>query len=201
MTAETFLAFNLALLVAILSPGPALLVALQTALSSGRAAGIATTVGLGLVACLWTLAALLGLDAIFSAFPAAYGFVKAIGAAYLLWIAWKTWRAARATLGAGTATRGSAFRRGVMVNLTNPKSVLFSGAVLVVIFPAGLSGTEIAVIVLNHWAMCIAIYGAVVVIVTTAPARRRYLSLKPAFDRIAAVILGGLGLRLLADRA
>lgn len=201
MTVETFLAFNLALLVAILSPGPALLVTLQTALSSGRAAGIATTVGLGSVACLWTLAALLGLDAIFAAFPAAYGVVKTIGAAYLLRVAWKTWRAARAPLGTGTATRGSAFRRGVMVNLTNPKSVLFSGAVLVVIFPAGLAGIEIVLIALNHWAMCIVVYGAVVLVVTTAPARRRYLSLKPAFDRIAALILGVLGLRLLVDRA
>lgn len=200
MTIATFLAFNLALLVAILSPGPALLVTLQTALSSGRSAGVTATVGLGLVAGLWTLAALLGLDAIFAAFPAAYGIVKTIGATYLLWIAWKTWRAARTPIGIGTATRGSAFRRGVMVNLTNPKSVLFSGAVLVVIFPAGLTVPEIALIVLNHWAMCVAVYGAVVLIVTTAPARRRYLSLKPAFDRLAAAILGALGLRLLLNR-
>lgn len=201
MTPETFLAFNLALFVAILSPGPALLVTLQTALSSGRSAGILTTVGLGMVAGLWTLAALLGLDAIFTAFPAAYGIVKAVGAGYLIWIAWKTWRAARASVGTAAATRGSAFRRGVMVNLTNPKSVLFSGAVLVVIFPPGLSGGEIALIALNHWVMEVVVYGAIVFVVTTPPARRRYLALKPAFDRIAALILGGLGVRLLADRA
>ena len=45
MAAEHLVAFNLALLVAIASPGPALLVALQTTLSAGRNAGMGSATG------------------------------------------------------------------------------------------------------------------------------------------------------------
>ena len=50
MTIEHFLAFNLALLAAIAGPGPALLVAIQTSVRSGRRAGMAAGAGLGLIA-------------------------------------------------------------------------------------------------------------------------------------------------------
>ena len=68
MSALDLLAFNAVLAAAILSPGPALLFALRTALADGRGAGIAAGLGLGLVAALWTLAALLGLEALFTPF-------------------------------------------------------------------------------------------------------------------------------------
>ena len=45
MTLELFVAFNIALIAALASPGPALLVAIQTTLSRGRAAGIANGCG------------------------------------------------------------------------------------------------------------------------------------------------------------
>ena len=73
MTIEHLIAFNLALLAAIASPRPALLMAVRTALSAGRRAGIAMGCGLGLMAAAWTLMALLGLEAIFRLFPWAYG--------------------------------------------------------------------------------------------------------------------------------
>ena len=47
------IAFNLALLAAMASPGPALLLAIRNTLASGRSAGIATGMGLGLMAALW----------------------------------------------------------------------------------------------------------------------------------------------------
>jgi len=80
LTIEHVLAFNAALLVAILSPGPALLVAMQATLSAGRRAGMATGAGLGLMAATWTLFALLGLEAVFQYFPWAYGAAKTAGA-------------------------------------------------------------------------------------------------------------------------
>lgn len=95
MTLAHLIAFNLALAAALVSPGPALLYAIRTALSAGRAAGIATGLGLGTMAALWTLAALLGLEGLFRAFPWAYAAMKAAGALYLIWIAVQTWRSAR----------------------------------------------------------------------------------------------------------
>ena len=57
MTPGQVLAFNIALLFAIASPGSALLVAVQTTLRYGRAAGIAVGAGLGSMAATWTLLA------------------------------------------------------------------------------------------------------------------------------------------------
>ena len=78
MTLAQLLAFNVTLLVAMFSPGPALLVAVQTNLSSGRRAGIAVGCGLGLVAAAWTLMALAGFAAVFELFPAAYAGARSI---------------------------------------------------------------------------------------------------------------------------
>ncbi|NBC95398.1 MAG: LysE family transporter, partial [Deinococcus-Thermus bacterium] len=122
------------------APGPALLMAVRASLSFGRAAGIATGCGLALVAAGWTLAALLGLDALFVVFPWAYATLRLAGAAYLLWVAWGLWRDARRPVAAAAPRSG---RRhvveGMLVNLANPKSVLFAAAVIVVIFPADLA--------------------------------------------------------------
>ncbi|SDY10646.1 LysE family translocator [Citreimonas salinaria] len=193
-------AFNLTLLAAMAAPGPALLFALRQSIAGGFRAGLATGAGLGLVAAAWTGAALLGLEVVFTLFPFAFTALKLLGAGYLLWVAWGLWRDARAPV-AGPADPGRrAFLGGVLVNLGNPKSVLFAASVLVVIFPPGLGLAAKALIVLNHLVGEIAVYAAFAALLSTAPARAGYLRLKPVVDRVAALVLGALGLRLLLDR-
>lgn len=150
MDFQHIIAFNLALLVAIASPGPALLVALRTNLGSGRASGLAVGCGLGLMAATWTLAAVLGLDWVFRMFPWLYVSVKTAGALYLIYVAVKMWRSARSSIDLKAQKAEHAFFSGILVNLLNPKAVLFAAAVLIVIFPSKLTAFEGAVIVLNH---------------------------------------------------
>jgi threonine/homoserine/homoserine lactone efflux protein len=204
MELSHLLAFNAALLAAWISPGPAMLYALRTSLAQGRAAGIAAGVGLGAVAALWTLAALLGLDALFAMFPWAYTVLKVGGALYLIWIAVQTWRSAGAPVaaeGPDTVRRlGRAAARGALLNIGNPKSVLFAAAVLVVIFPPGLTAGEMAVVTLNHFGLEVALYAMLAAVVSTPAVSRRYLALKLWLDRVSAAVMGGLGLRLLLDR-
>ena len=198
---EHLLAFNLTLLAAIASPGPSLLFLVRTTMAEGRGAGIAAAFGLGLMAALWTGAALLGLDALFTLFPWAYIAVKTVGAAYLIWIAIQMWRHAHQPI---TETRNAAhsrfFRQGLLINLGNPKSVLFSAAVLVVIFPPELTPAAKALIFSNHLAVEWIIQPILAILLSTETIRRRYLSAKTITDRLAAGVLGALGLRLLADR-
>ena len=200
MTIEHFLAFNLALLAAIASPGPALLVAIQSSVHSGRRAGMATGAGLGLIAAGWTLMALFGLEAVFRLVPPAYIALKVAGALYLLYLAWKMWTGAPVAPDAPSSLAGRAFRRGILVNLLNPKSVLFAAAVLVVVFPAGFSALDKAVIVTNHLAVELLFYSALACGLGSPAVSRRYLGLRKWIDRTAAVILGALGLRLLVGR-
>ncbi len=192
--------FNLTLLAALASPGPALLVAIRSTLTGGLKSGIATGAGLALIASFWTLAALLGLDLVFHLFPWAYTAVRIVGAGYLIWIAISAWRNADAALRQEPVARQKAFLTGATVNLLNPKSVLFAGAVLVVIFPPDLTLGSKLLIVANHFLVEVIVYSALAWLLSSAPVRAAYMRAKPGLDRASAVILGGLGLRLLVDR-
>ncbi|WP_135504900.1 LysE family translocator [Roseovarius aestuariivivens] len=200
MEAGHLIAFNLTLLAAMAAPGPALLFAIRQSVVGGFRAGFATGAGLGLVAAGWTGAALLGLGAVFALVPVAYTVLKLLGALYLIWLAWGMWRDARSPIAQEAAPGKRAFLGGVLVNLSNPKSVLFAASVLLVIFPAGLSVTDKALIVLNHFLVELVVYACVAAILASPPARAGYLRLKPVLDRAAALVLGALGLRLLFDR-
>ena len=90
--------------------------------------------------------------------------------------------------------------RALLVNLANPKSVLFSAAVLVVIFPPEITAAQKALIVGNHFLIEVIAYTAFALLLSTEPVSRRYLRAKPLLDRAAALVLGGLGLRLLFDQ-
>lgn len=203
MEISHLVAFNLVLLAAMASPGPALLLALKTTLASGRLAGIVTGMGLGTMAAIWTSMGLLGLDVVFTLFPWAYVILKTAGALYLLYLAWGMWRDARQPVAApahDTPRLRRAYVTGFLVNVGNPKSVLFASAVLVVIFPQGLTLADKGLIVLNHLAVEWVVYALFALALSTAPARAGYLALKPAIDRIAALVLGALGLRLLLSK-
>ncbi|KUF11617.1 LysE family translocator [Pseudoponticoccus marisrubri] len=194
------LAFNLTLLAAMAAPGPALLFALRQSIAGGFATGVATGAGLGLVAAGWTGAALLGLDAVFALVPWAYLALKLAGALYLLWVAWGLWRDARAPVAQAANPGARAFLGGMLVNLANPKSVLFAASVLVVIFPPDLALSDKALIVANHLLVELCVYALFAAALSTARARAGYLRLKPVIDRAAALILAALGLRLLVGR-
>lgn len=200
MTTAQLIAFNLTLLAAMAAPGPALLYALRQSVAGGFVAGAATGAGLGLMAALWTAAALLGLNAVFALVPWAYLVLKTAGALYLIWIAIQLWRNAHQPVSDSAHPGARAFLGGMFVNLANPKSVLFAGAVLVVIFPPDLSLGTKALIVANHFIVELIVYTLFAACLSSAPARAGYLRLKPIVDRAASVILGALGLRLLFGR-
>jgi threonine/homoserine/homoserine lactone efflux protein len=175
--------------------------AIQTTLTGGRRAGIAIGCGLGLVAASWTMAALLGLDFVFTAFPWAYSTAKLVGAVYLLYLAYKMWRGARNSVASGREFHARlAFTRGLLVNLLNPKSVLFAAAVLIVVFPADMSMTENVLVFANHLAVELVFYAALAFAVSSRAVSSRYLRAKLVLDRVAAVVLGSLGLRLFISR-
>ncbi len=200
MTTAQFIAFNLTLLAAMAAPGPALLYALRQSVAGGFSAGVATGAGLAVMAATWTGAALLGLNAVFALVPWAYVVLKTAGAAYLIWIAVQLWRHANAPVSDSAHPGARAFLGGVLVNAANPKSVLFAGAVLVVIFPPDLNLAQKSLIVFNHLTVELIVYTLFAACLSSAPARAGYLRLKPIIDRTASVILGALGLRLLFGR-
>lgn len=198
LTLGHLLAFNAALFFAVAAPGPAFLVCTQASLKGGVRAGVITGFGLGLVAGLWTLAALLGLDALFSTFPRAYTVLTIGGAALVLAFAMATWRGAdQPVSNAPQVSSRRAFLQGAALNLANPKSIIFSAGVLLVIFPPGLSLAEMALVTANHILLEILVYSTLAWLLNRPAVRARYLAAKPRIMRVMAVVLALLGLRLL----
>ena len=200
MSIELLIAFNLALLAAIASPGPAMLVSIRTTLVHGRIAGILTGLGLAFMAAIWTMLALLGLNSVFQIFPWAYVTVKTIGAIYLIYIAWNTWKNASKPLNTEVKIGKKHFLDGALINLSNPKSVLFAAAVLVLIFPPDLTLVDKGIIILNHLIVEIICYTFIAITMSTEAISKQYLKAKTWLDCFSAVVLGGLGLKLLTEK-
>lgn len=133
----TFLATSL---VIVLLPGAGTMFTLAAALGRGSRAGVlaATACTLGIVPHL--LAAITGLAALLQASGVAFSAVKYAGVAYLLYLAWGTWRETgmlRLEPAAGRPGVGRTLLNGVTVNLLNPKLTVFFLAFLPQFVPPG----------------------------------------------------------------
>ncbi len=111
-----------------LSPGPDNLFVMTQAAQQGRRAGLLVTLGLCTGLLVHTAAVTLGIAALFKASAAAFTILKFTGAGYLLYLAVLSFRAGTVTGAATAAVRpGSAslYRRGIIMNITNPKVSIF----------------------------------------------------------------------------
>ena len=129
-----FAAYLTVTAVMVVAPGPANLFAVATGARRGHAAVLAAVAGLNLGSLVWFAAAGLGLGALALAFPLAFRVLAWLGAAYLAWLGLKAiWSARRgegAPAHAPKATGRSALVEGLIVQLANPKALLFTTAVL-----------------------------------------------------------------------
>ena len=119
VTASTALAF---------APGPDNIFVLAQSITMGRAAGFVITLGLCTGLIVHTAVVALGIAAIFQTSALAFNILKYIGAAYLAYLAWKSFRARGAgirTDGGTDLSRLALYRRGIIMNVTNPKVSLF----------------------------------------------------------------------------
>ncbi len=120
--------YLLACLLLAATPGADMAVFLSRTLAGGRGQGFAAQAGANAGLVVHTFAAALGLSALLAASAQAYQAVKIAGALYLLWLAYKAIRhgtALKLRTEAGAGGRRSAFLNGLLINLTNPKIVLF----------------------------------------------------------------------------
>lgn len=129
----THLALYLAAaLVLAVTPGPGIFYVAARTLAGGRAEGVASSFGTGVGGVVHVLAGSLGISAIVLASAELFTALKLIGAAYLIWLGFRTLRSARRD--ASTGLEGSAappigprraFREGVLVEALNPKTAAF----------------------------------------------------------------------------
>src|SRR3954452_20893394 len=134
-----------------LTPGPDTLYILGRSIAQGREAGIASALGISLGSIFHTCMAALGLSAILATSALAFGTIKLIGGAYLIFLGAKMILDRRKQLNLPShfsrRTIPAAFRQGILTNILNPKVALFFLAFLPqFIDPA--SSTKIAAFIL-----------------------------------------------------
>lgn len=113
-----------------LTPGADVMFASASGMAGGPRAGIAAALGVALGGLLHTLLAAVGLAALITAEPLAYDVLRHAGAAYLLYLAVKTWFAGPPEPSEGVVRLGRAVRQGFVTNALNPKVALFVLALL-----------------------------------------------------------------------
>jgi threonine/homoserine/homoserine lactone efflux protein len=127
----TLLFYVTASLLLAVAPGPDIVYLVAQGAANGPRAGLATALGLAAGNLVHTLGAALGISVIFQTSALAFTALKFAGVGYLLYLAWRALRAPAAAPGAGApprlpAERGAVlFRRGVLMNVLNPKVALF----------------------------------------------------------------------------
>ncbi len=128
LSLQTGLAFFSVSVLLALSPGPDNVFVLVHAAQHGVRAGLLVVLGLCTGLLFHTAAVALGLAALLAASPLAFDVLKGVGAAYLLWLAWLSWRAPTGLL-QGQAADGLSARqtyvRGIIMNASNPKVAIF----------------------------------------------------------------------------
>jgi threonine/homoserine/homoserine lactone efflux protein len=220
--------FGVAVLLA-LTPGPDNLFVLLQSAQRGWRAGMAVVLGLCLGLVVHTAAVALGLAALFAASPTAFTVLKFCGAAYLAWLAWQALRApagAGQDEGQDTADVGSAGAaarsgqeqtapaqavpvgapgllrmvwRGMLMNLTNPKVLIFFLAFLPQLTdPArGSVAAQTMVLGLAFMLATLLVFGAIACFSGAFGALlQRSARARTALNRVAGLVFLGLAVRL-----
>jgi threonine/homoserine/homoserine lactone efflux protein len=118
--------------VACASPGPAVAAVLARVMAKGTAGMAAFCAGLLLGDLVWLSCAVFGLAALAALFQPIFLVLKYLGAAYLLYLAWRLWHAGSA-LPAAQPVRGQGVQlvaAGLLLAMGNPKTMLFYLAIL-----------------------------------------------------------------------
>lgn len=204
---EQFIGFLSAALLITISPGPDNLMVLSVGVSRGRRQGMVFGIGCALGCLSHTVLAALGVSALIAASPTAFGALKIIGGAYLVWLgigALRSRGGARvAQTGLPDESLGRLFAKGLFANAINPKVVLFFLSFLpqFVVADRGDASWQTAQLGLLFTAQAVVLFsllgyfsGAVGAWINRRPGAGMWM------DRVAGAVFVGLGLKLIISR-
>ena len=160
MTSESIIAFSLAAAALALVPGPTVTVIIANSLRYGARAGLMNVLGTQAGFVIWLVIAALGLGAAVQLMGVWFDVLRYAGAAYLVWLGIRMFRA-KGDLAVAmdrARPRGSFFLQGFVVIISNPKMLVLFGAMIPpFLSPEGSAFTQI--IVLGAIFMAIAAVG------------------------------------------
>jgi threonine/homoserine/homoserine lactone efflux protein len=195
-----------AIAIGAVSPGPSFVMVARTAVASSRSDGVAAAFGIGAGGALYTIAALAGLQALFSAVPSLYFLLKFIGGIYLAFLGYQIWKGAGQTLdipsddtSPKTHEIKNSFLTGLYTQLSNPKAAIYYASVFAAFHLQDFSlilglCTIVAIFIIEvGWYLLVALA------LSSAKPRDAYLRYKKWIDRSAGGVMVLLGIKLVTS--
>ena len=186
-------------------PGLDTAMVLRSTAANGRRHGLATALGVNGGALVWGAGAAVGVSALLTASTIAYTIVRAVGAAYMIWLGGRLLVQARGgqierailTNSPKTETLRRSWRRGFTTNLLNPKIGAFYLAVLPQFIPAHASHLAVGLLLaLVHDLEGLAWFSAIILGVHTVRGWLGRRSVRRGLDGVTGLTLIGFGIKL-----
>ena len=209
MPFDLWLSFAIASFVLAVAPGPdSLFVLLQSAMHGARA-GVLVTLGLCCGVFCHTMLAAFGVAAVVAANETLLMVIQCVGAAYLLYLAWGAWHAPVGGDGGQSALpklgAWQLWRRGIFMNVTNPKVLIF----FLALFPQFLvpGATESAVMIqmlvmgVTFLACTLVVFSTVAWCAGTLADKLRSPKVQLVMNRVSAIIFAFLAVSTLLWKA
>lgn len=199
---DTLAAFFAAAVLLALAPGPDNIFVLTQSALRGKAAGLLVTLGLCTGLLVHTTAVAFGVAVVFQASALAFTALKLFGAGYLLVLAWQAFRASATSLAAGRRTDlspAALYRRGIIMNVTNPKVSIFFLAFLPQFAEPSRGSLTLQMLLLGgvFIVSTIIVFGSIALLAGTIG---QWLNRSPRvqviMNRVAGMIFVGLALKL-----
>lgn len=191
------------LFIGAMSPGPSFLVVAQNSLAKSRAHGLATAVGTGLGVAVFAILASLGVTTLIEKMPTLYLVFKLVGGLYLIYLAWRIWGGAKQPLPnqeSSSVVVDSLFKSflmGLATQTSNPKTALVIAGIFAAFMPAEPPQNTTVLIALIAFLIDFSWYAVVALTLSSERSKSVYAKAKTNFDRVAAIFLGAVGVRLL----
>ncbi|RKE86140.1 threonine/homoserine/homoserine lactone efflux protein [Rhizobium sp. AG855] len=196
----------LAIAVGAMSPGPSFVLVSRISMSHSRIHGLACAIGMGLGGALFTTLALVGLVALLQQVEWLYLVLKLAGGLYLVYLGIRIWQGAKVPMtpvSGGEAGQLSSPWRSLglafATQVSNPKTAVVYASIFAAMMPATpplallLALPPAIFLVEAGW------YAIVAFAFSAERAQRVYLRWKTGIDRLAGLVIGALGLRLLGE--
>jgi threonine/homoserine/homoserine lactone efflux protein len=199
---ESLVTFLAASVLLALAPGPDNIFVLTQSALHGKFAGLLVTLGLCTGLIVHTTAVAFGVAVIFQAFALAFTALKLCGAGYLLYLAWGAWRATATEINASSdvgLSRGKLYRRGIIMNVTNPKVSIFFLAFLPQFADPDRGSLTLQMVILGGVFILatILIFGTIALLAGTLGSwLARSDKAQITMNRVASLVFVGLALKL-----
>ncbi|MEU7620346.1 LysE family translocator [Micromonospora rifamycinica] len=192
----------------VLTPGPNMVYLVSRSVAQGRRAGLVSLLGVAAGFGVYLAAAVAGIATVFVLVPPLYTVVKLAGAAYLLWLAWRTLRPGGSSAFTPQALPVDRPRRlfamGLLTNLLNPKIAILYVSLLPQFVDPARGDVAVQSLLLGATQITVALT-VNTLIVLTAGSVSAFLVRRPGWARVqrwvTGSVLAAMAVRIVADRS